>query len=93
VAAIPGHHTITRSGGASLNANSTSPYADAMAALRAAGVNARTQNIIWADSSNPIYRGELETLSAIQKGAPAMGRGLESREETPKEGDTMDRTF
>jgi hypothetical protein len=52
VAAIPGHHTITRSGGASLNANSTSPYADAVAALRAAGVNAQTHVIIWADSSN-----------------------------------------
>ena len=58
IAATPGHHTITRSGGASLNANSTSPYADAVAALRPAGVNAQTHVIIWADSNNPIYRGE-----------------------------------
>ena len=53
VATTPGHHTITRSGGASPT-NSTSPYADAVAALRAAGVNAQTHVIIWADSSNPI---------------------------------------
>jgi hypothetical protein len=59
IAATPGHHTITRSGGSSLNANSTSPYADAVAALRPAGVNAQTHVIIWADSNNPIYRGEL----------------------------------
>jgi hypothetical protein len=59
VATTPGHHTITRSGGASLNANSTSPYADAVAPLCAPDVNAQTHVIIWADSSNPIYRGEL----------------------------------
>ena len=58
-ATTPGQHTITWSGGASLNANSTSPYADAVAALRHAGVNAQTHVIIWADSNNPIYRGEL----------------------------------
>jgi hypothetical protein len=40
VATTPGHHTITRSGGASPNANSTSPYADPVAALRAAGERA-----------------------------------------------------
>jgi hypothetical protein len=59
IAATPGHHTITRSGGSSLIANSTSPHADAVAALRPAGVNAQTHVIIWADSNNPIYRGEL----------------------------------
>jgi hypothetical protein len=32
---------------------------DAVAALRPAGVNAQTHVIIWADSNNPIYRGEL----------------------------------
>ena len=42
----------TRSGGASLNANSTSPYADAAAALRAVGERA-THVIIWADGTNP----------------------------------------
>ena len=56
-------------------------------------MNAQTHVIIWADSSNPIYRGELETPKRDKKEAPAMGRGLESREETPKEGETMDRTF
>jgi hypothetical protein len=56
-------------------------------------VNAQTHVIIWADSSNPIYCGELETPKRDKKEAPAMGRGLESREETPKEGETMDRTF
>jgi hypothetical protein len=93
IAATPGHHTTIRSGGSSLIANSTSPHADAVAQLRAAGVNAQTHVIIWADSSNPIYRGELETPKRDKKEAPAMGRGLESREETPKEGETMDRTF
>jgi hypothetical protein len=58
IAATPGHHTITRSG-SSLIANSTSPHADAVAPLRAAGVNAQMHVIIWADSSNPIYGGEL----------------------------------
>ena len=75
MAAIPGHHTITGSGGASLNANSTSPYADAMAALRAAGVNAQTQNIIWADSSNPIYRGGARDAKRDKKGGPSDGPG------------------
>jgi hypothetical protein len=59
IAATPGHHTITRSGGSSLIANSTSPHADAVAALHPAAVNARTHVIIWVDSNNPIYRGEL----------------------------------
>jgi hypothetical protein len=90
-AATSGQHTTTRSGGLSLIANSTSPHA--VAPLRAAGVNAQTHVIIWADSSNPIYRGELEMPKRDKKEAPAMGRGLESREETPKEGEAMDRTF
>ena len=51
MAAIPGHHTITRSGGSSLIANSTSPHADAGASLRAAGVNAPTHVIIWATAA------------------------------------------
>ena len=81
VAAIPGHHTITRSGGSSLIANSTSPHADAVAPLRAAGLNAPTHVIIWADSSNPIYRGELETpkregKAGIMKLAAAHGVGV-----------------
>jgi hypothetical protein len=34
-----------------------------------------------------------EAAWAEIKEAPAMGRGLESREETPKEGERTDRTF
>ena len=34
-----------------------------------------------------------KTPKRDKKEAPALGRGLESREETPKEGKTMDRTF
>jgi hypothetical protein len=34
-----------------------------------------------------------KTPKRDKKEAPALGRGLESREETPKEGNTMDRTF
>jgi hypothetical protein len=58
VVTTPGQHTITRSGGASLNANSTSPYADAAAALRAAGERTDARHHL-GPSTNPIYRGEL----------------------------------
>jgi hypothetical protein len=34
-----------------------------------------------------------KTPKRDKKEAPALGRGLESREETPKEGKGMDRTF
>ena len=56
-------------------------------AQRAAGVNAQTHVIIWTDSSNPIYRGELETPKRDKKEAPAYWAGaLSLGEETPKEG-------
>jgi hypothetical protein len=37
---------------------------DAVAALRAAAVNAQTHLITPTDGSNPIYRGELEDAQA-----------------------------
>jgi hypothetical protein len=57
--------------------------ADAVAALRAAGVNAQT-HVIWADSSNPIYRGELETPKRDKKEAPAMAGALSLGRKRPR---------
>ena len=78
VVTTPGQHTITRSGGASLNANSTSPYADAAAALRAAGERADARHHLGRQQQPDLQGRARRRLSAIKEG-PALGRGLESR--------------
>jgi hypothetical protein len=58
VATTPGHHTITRSGGASLTPTARLPTLTLR--LRCAPLaNGQTHVAIWPDSTNPIYRGEL----------------------------------
>jgi hypothetical protein len=57
--ATPDHHTIGESGHAQISADSTNPYADAIAALRAQGVNAQTHVVVRSASNNRLYAGEL----------------------------------
>ena len=83
----------TRSGGASLNANSTSPYADAAAALRAAGERADARHHLGRQQEPDLQGRARRRLSAIKE-APAYWAGaLSLGEETPKEGGGTDRTF
>ena len=59
-----------------------------------AGVNAQTHVIIRADSNNPIHQGRVRRRLSAIKEAPAYWAGaLSLGEETPKEGETTDRTF
>ena len=93
IAATPGHHTITRSGGSSLNANSTAPYPDAVAALRAAGERADARHHLGRQQQPDLQGRARRRLSAIKE-APAYWAGaLSLGEETPKEGVATNRTF
>ena len=75
--------TTPGSGGASLNTNSTSPYADAAAALRAAGERAEARHHLGRQQQPDLQGRARRRLSAIKE-APALAGALSLGRKRPR---------